>query len=175
MIPGFVLAGGASRRMGRDKALLPFEGEPMAARIARVLGEGGAGMVHVVGNQPGLAELGLLVLNEGAHEGHHPLFGVAAALFATVGPLALLAPCDLPWLPAEAIRRLLAVGGPVVAEAAGRIHPLLAVLPTSLGEAALERALAGGSGQGLVVHLPKLALPPEWLRNANRPEDLQRG
>ncbi|MBI4464638.1 MAG: NTP transferase domain-containing protein [Acidobacteria bacterium] len=34
---GFVLVGGRSRRMGRDKAFLQFEGAPMFLRAVRLL------------------------------------------------------------------------------------------------------------------------------------------
>ena len=81
--PGFVLAGGASRRMGRDKALLPLDGVPLAARLAEVLRAGGCDPVGIVGRRPELRTLGLPVLFEpGFGEAtaeervHHPLLGV---------------------------------------------------------------------------------------------------
>ena len=49
VLPAVILAAGESSRMGRPKALLPVAGgEPFVARIARVLGEGGAGPLLVV-------------------------------------------------------------------------------------------------------------------------------
>lgn len=44
---GAVLAGGRSRRMGRDKALLTVSGEPLLVRQARLLGEAGAAEVLI--------------------------------------------------------------------------------------------------------------------------------
>ncbi len=78
--------------MGRDKALLPIGGEPLAARTARILTEAGCGPVSLVGNQPELAGLGWPVLRE-ADGPHHPLRGVAAALASLPGGLALFASC----------------------------------------------------------------------------------
>ena len=50
MIPGIVLAAGASTRMGRPKALLPIGPgeEPFVVRVARTLLDGGADDVVVV-------------------------------------------------------------------------------------------------------------------------------
>ena len=50
---GAVLTGGRSSRMGRDKATLPVDGVPMAARVADALRRAGAEPVLAVGgDQP---------------------------------------------------------------------------------------------------------------------------
>ncbi len=51
MIEAVLLAGGQSRRMGRDKASLPIDGEAQAARIVRLLAEAGIGTT-VLGKNP---------------------------------------------------------------------------------------------------------------------------
>ena len=48
MVPGVVLAGGRSSRMGRPKALLPAGRETFVGRIVRTMRDGGAGEVVVV-------------------------------------------------------------------------------------------------------------------------------
>lgn len=48
MIPALILAGGASRRMGRPKALLTLNGETFVARLVRRFVEAGCGPVVVV-------------------------------------------------------------------------------------------------------------------------------
>ena len=56
-IEGFVLTGGASSRMGSDKALLMLDGEPMAAHLARLLSPY-AIRVTLVGERPAYRHLG---------------------------------------------------------------------------------------------------------------------
>ena len=60
-VAAFVLAGGASRRMGRDKALLELDGVPMVVRMAR-LAEPHVASVTVVGPPERYASLGLGVV-----------------------------------------------------------------------------------------------------------------
>lgn len=154
--------------MGQDKALLPIDGEPLAARTARILTEAGCGAVTLVGNQPELAGLGWPVLRE-PDGPRHPLRGVAAALASLPGGCALFAPCDLPALTPEAIGRLLASGGPCRADG----QHLLCVLPADLAAQAAESASAGGSVRAFVADLDAIVLPESALLNANRPEDLR--
>jgi molybdopterin-guanine dinucleotide biosynthesis protein A len=171
VIPGFVLAGGASKRMGRDKALLPIQGRTMAERTAGVLAEAGCDPVTLVGRQAQLGALGLPVLRDRA-EGYHPLWGVAAALETLTSPFALFAPCDLVQLSATALRRLIAFGGPCVAQGPERVHPLLAVLPRDLAATARSLAEQGAPAHVLVRTLPRVVLPAHVLLDANRPVDL---
>ncbi len=51
-INGIVLAGGLSSRMGRDKALLPWQGRTLLEHMRGVLKQAGAGRVWVSGNYP---------------------------------------------------------------------------------------------------------------------------
>lgn len=172
-VQAFVLAGGHSRRMGQDKALTPWRGQALAGHVAAALAAGGCAPVSLVGRQPGLAALGLPVLAEPEEGGLHPLFGVAAALdVSRESPLVLICPCDLPQLEAGHVAALLAVGAPCVARAAGRVHPLLAVLDPALAPRARALALAGGSARELCASLRPVDLPEAALLDANRPTDL---
>src|SRR5437016_12106711 len=91
----FVLTGGKSERMGRDKALMPIDGVPMATRVARALEQAGADNVTCVGGDViALRELGLVAVVD-EWEGTGPLGGVISSLGATSAPLSLVAPCDL--------------------------------------------------------------------------------
>ena len=49
MLVGVVLTGGASRRMGRTKALVEIDGVPMAARVAAALAGAGCESVVLLG------------------------------------------------------------------------------------------------------------------------------
>ncbi len=171
MIPGHVLVGGASRRMGQPKALVRYQDVPLAQRAADTLHAGGCHPVSLVGKDPALGQMGYELLME-IHEGHHPLFGVATALTNTGGGLILVAPCDLIHLTIHSIRALLNHGGPCVASGSSRVHPLLAVLPCDWAQEALRLARDEAGAYELVRSLPRLVLPDRDLLDANYPRDL---
>jgi molybdopterin-guanine dinucleotide biosynthesis protein A len=122
-VTGLILAGGASRRMGTDKAFLEIEGEPLVARIHRVL-------------TPLFAEV-LIAAGDGARKrgpfpgrvlyddtpGQGPLGGLVAGLKAARTPWVFMVACDMPNLDPKVIAR-------VIAE---RTAGLLAVVPESPG------------------------------------------
>lgn len=77
---GAVLCGGASRRMGRDKALIEIDGQAMARRVADALLSAGATTVVAVGGDlDALRAEGLLAVPDDA-PGAGPLAGVVTAL-----------------------------------------------------------------------------------------------
>lgn len=95
-LAGFVLTGGESSRMGRDKALLELGGEPLVVRTARVV-ERAAGNATVVGRPETFQSLHLDAIRDD-WPGAGPLGGIATALRATEAPWNLIVACDLPYL-----------------------------------------------------------------------------
>lgn len=96
-VGGYVLAGGKSSRMGRDKALLELAGKPLVqhavVKLQRICAE-----VHLLGNRNELAVYGPLVRD--VHEGRGPLSGIEAALEDSQYDWNLFMPVDMPFLPA---------------------------------------------------------------------------
>ena len=52
-VAGIILAGGKSSRMGRDKALLEFNGRPLVVHMMAMLHELGLAQVYISGSLPG--------------------------------------------------------------------------------------------------------------------------
>jgi molybdopterin-guanine dinucleotide biosynthesis protein A len=95
-IERFILAGGESSRMGRDKALLELDGSPLLVRTARLV-ESVAGPPTVVGSPESYRSLGLRVIGDD-WPGAGPLGGIATVLRASSAPWNLVVACDLPYL-----------------------------------------------------------------------------
>ncbi|HET6951931.1 MAG TPA: NTP transferase domain-containing protein [Acidimicrobiales bacterium] len=92
---GAVLCGGASRRMGRDKALIALDGRALALRVADALAAAGAERVVAVGGDAAaLGALGLATVPDEA-PGSGPLTGIVTALRTASAPVVLVAACDL--------------------------------------------------------------------------------
>jgi molybdopterin-guanine dinucleotide biosynthesis protein A len=95
-VGGYVLAGGKSLRMGRDKALLELAAKPLALHAVVKLGRVCA-KVHLLGNRNELALYAPLVCD--VHEGRGPLSGIEAALEHSQHDWNLFMPVDMPFLP----------------------------------------------------------------------------
>jgi len=143
---GFVVAGGQSRRMGRDKALLPWGTATLLdhaiARLRAVCRE-----VRVLtGAEPRYGDRGLPVALDAIADGG-PLAGLATALAVAAPRSVLLLGVDLPFVPVPLLAHLRdAVGGTDVAVpvlAAGA-EPLCAAYGAACASA-VQEALAAGS------------------------------
>ncbi len=181
-----VLAGGRSRRMGREKALLEVGGVPLWRRQRDVLRAAGAAEVFLSAR----AEQAWRREAEGfdgqvldAVEVGGPIIGVTAGLErAGHGHVAALA-VDLPRLPAAWFGRLLAECGPgvgAVGRRDGFFEPLAAIYPKELmldggealvrGEFSLQRLVAAGVAAGRIRVREIAAEEAGWFENWNEPE-----
>jgi molybdopterin-guanine dinucleotide biosynthesis protein A len=105
---GFVLAGGQSRRMGRDKSLLEFAGKPMVAHALDILKQ--AGLPAAIAGAAPTARASLEAFApvlEDAAPGLGPLSGICAALAAASARYALFISVDQPLLPPSLLAFLL--------------------------------------------------------------------
>jgi molybdopterin-guanine dinucleotide biosynthesis protein A len=136
-IAAFLLAGGFSSRMGRDKGMLEIAGEPLILRTARLV-EPLVCEVTVVGSPEPYAALGLRTITDRKFVNRvdnepvrTPLAGIASALAATNSPWNLILACDLPYLTAEWLNWLLARAAAsgaqvVMPRTSGGLEPLAA-------------------------------------------------
>lgn len=102
-LTGLVLAGGASQRMGRDKALLKLDDQPLIAivveRMAQVCGE----VLIVSGDLEPYAGFGAPVVEDRFRD-VGVLGGLHAGLQAASYELALAVGCDMPFLNPDLLR-----------------------------------------------------------------------
>ena len=100
---GFVLAGGRSSRMGRDKALVELAGRPLIVWVLDVVR--GAGLpARIAGARNDLGNFAEMIPDREEDAG--PLGGICTALAATEAELAVFLSVDLPLIPAKLIEYL---------------------------------------------------------------------
>src|SRR5262245_38114956 len=134
-----VLCGGRSRRLGRDKASLPFGKETLLARVVRLVGEVADDVVLVARERQELPA-GFEAARDPA-EGLGPLAGIAVGLGAVRGDRALVVACDMPLLRAGLLLRLVELSQGVeacVPVVAGYPVPTCAVYARSTAARARE-------------------------------------
>jgi len=196
---GFVLAGGHSTRMGRDKALLPFAGRPLIAHALALLAEAGLSAA-IVGTRPDLRSFAPVI--DDAAPGLGPLAGICAALASTSARSVLFLSVDQPLLPAPLLVYLLhhacvTASAVTLASVNGCAQTFPAavdrsVLPFLEQELAARRlgCLTAFEAAAAAAHRPFRAVPVEylaqsgqvthpcclpaarWLLNLNTPADL---
>ena len=102
-----ILTGGKSSRMGRPKALLPFDGEPLITHVVRTLKKMFAEAVVVAAPEQELPILPVvLVRDEVAYQG--PVSGIYHGLKESSQEICFVTSCDAPFLNLQLIAHLLA-------------------------------------------------------------------
>lgn len=103
-----ILAGGQSRRMGRDKSMLEIGGIPVIRRIVDTLGEMFAEVFVVANEKAEYERMGLAVVGD-IHPGNDSLGGLHTAVASAQSSHVFVAGCDMPLLQPVLIRGLTAL------------------------------------------------------------------
>ena len=183
-----VLAGGASRRMGRDKLSLDVGGVPLLRRVCDVLSDRCAEIVVVGGGGITVRLEGVRRVPDERPGARGPLAGVEAGLAAAGNRLVFVAAGDMPFLPQNLVgfllERLESHGvSAVVPRHRDRVHSLCAaydreILPhvrSALDEGVqavhefLERV---DQVEYVEQELRRFGDPDLFLMNVNSPRDL---
>jgi len=184
-ISAIVLAGGQSRRMGRDKALIDYQGRPIIAHVVDTL-RALSDDIAVVSNQSDLyGPFGARIVPD-YEPPCGPLGGIAVGLQTARHPLAVVVACDMPFLNVTLLRWLidLAEGyDAVVPQTGDEFEPLHAVYRRECYSPIVQRLERGE--RRVISFFADVRLRPvpetEWrvldpagrsLVNLNTPDDL---
>lgn len=140
-ITGIILAGGKGRRMdGLDKGMVEFRNMPLIEHVLhRIAPQVDALMINANRNFDFYAASGLPVVPDERLDFAGPLAGIEASLSKAPTPLALIVPCDTPFLPADLVSRMIDVmhkeqADVVIPDDGEREQPLICLMKTSLKE-----------------------------------------
>lgn len=184
-VAAFVIAGGQSSRMGRDKAFLEFEGRTLLDR-ALTLARRVSDRVKIVGRRDKFAAYGDVV--EDVYPGQGPLAGIHAALSSSASEFNLMIGVDMPFLEARFLKFLIAVnsGATVTVPVTGRqAQPLCAIYRRGFAVVA-EEALKQQSNNIVPLfarvttreigdsELQRMSFDPIMFENLNTPEEWEK-
>jgi len=183
MTVGIVLTGGASTRMGVDKATMTLGGKPMVVRVADALWEAGLQPVECQGGDAAtISEYGLYVApDEEPQRG--PLAAIGTALARHRDRDVVVVACDLVDVDAVTIAALAEAGGThpdadVVAVTADGRHHLASWWRRGSADAVAALLAEGVEAyQSALARLTTVDLPVDssLVRNVNSPADVTDG
>ncbi len=125
---GIVLCGGKSQRMGRAKAWLPWQGQPMVSHVVGVLLRAVDEVVVVASQKLELPPLDARVVRDREPE-RGPLAGIREGLAQVEAELAYVTGTDAPFLTPAFVQALLSHEGAAALELDGYVQTLSAVYP----------------------------------------------
>ncbi|MEM6639059.1 MAG: molybdenum cofactor guanylyltransferase [Pseudomonadota bacterium] len=178
---GLILAGGQSRRMGQDKALLVADGQSLLARSASLLDQVDVPVSVSVRERAASGERARWPQIVDAHGHQGPADGILSAMASEPDSAWLVLACDLPRLDVETLRELIkhrdrdAMATAMRSRHNALPEPLCAIYEPS-ARAPMQRMLDTGirCPRKMLLSIDTRLLPPadrDALANANTPED----
>ena len=148
MLSVAVQAGGQSTRMGENKALKPFLGQALIARVVKRL-EPIADELLITTNEPGAFDFLNVRQEPDARPGFGPLGGLYTALSAAKSPVVAVVACDMPFASAPLAAASAAIllkedVDVVIPESPEGLEPMHAVYRRATCLPAIEAAMDAG-------------------------------
>ena len=180
---GLILAGGYSRRMGQDKALLEFHGKPQIEYVFDLL-QKFCSKVFLSKRKDQSGHKHITGINDSPEfAGHGPLGGILSAMKEYPDANWLVVACDLPFITTDTIQTLLAIRDPQKTATAfistqdDLPEPLCAIWQGHAFHSILKLFNEG-------IHCPRKVLiksnthlikqtNPHWLDNINTPQEYE--
>ncbi len=180
---GLILAGGYSRRMGRDKALLEINGKPQVEHVFDLL-QKYCLKVFLSKRADQKSYKNIASINDtDEFSGHGPLGGILSAMKEHPDANWLIIACDLPFITEKTIQTLLELRDPqkqataFISSQDGLPEPLCAVWEGHAYGPILKLFNEG-------IHCPRKVLiksdthllkqnDPHWLDNINTPQEYE--
>ncbi|MFP6888559.1 MAG: molybdenum cofactor guanylyltransferase [Nitrospinota bacterium] len=184
--PAAILAGGRSRRMGRDKSFLLIDGRPAISGIADSLRAVFSDVFVVANNAAPFEKIGFRVSAD-IFEGNDSLGGLHAAVSAAGAARVFVTGCDMPFLQRSLLSGLASLAADwdvVIPIHRGFPEPLCAVYGSAC-EGPIRRRIEGGKLKMIGFHdevRVRRVEEPEWrawdpsglsFRNLNTPGEYQ--
>ena len=185
-LTGIILAGGKSSRMGQDKGLLPFRGQPLVSYAINAL----TPMVDelmIIANNPVYESFGLQVYSD-LYPDRGPLGGICTGLEYTKSKYSIVLSCDTPFVSTRLLNFLIEQAGDAqlaIASEKGKYQPLVGRYASSLKPRLTELLNEGNLRMGYVmdelrprlvnIHDDLAFYSPFLFFNVNRRQDLEAG
>lgn len=188
-VEGFILVGGRSSRMGRDKSKLELAGETFTSMIAAALSRV-ANSITLVGSPGAHSKLPGVKSVSDSYADWGALGGLHGALSASRADWSVVVACDLPFVTAELFSRLLdfcetfEAVAPIQSD--GVPQPLCAVYQTKVCSKVATKLIEAGERKPIAllqsVHtrwvqfseLSELSGAEHFFDNINTPQDYDR-
>jgi FdhD protein len=176
-----LLAGGRSRRMGRDKALLRWQGQPLWQFQMETLRGLGLPIFVAAREEQALSVADAECVQDPAGEDLGPMPAILRSLQASASRCLVLA-VDMPMMTAEHLRQLLADSCAVIPRLNGELQPLCAIYSQAMipllqqaiaaGQLGLQRLWLKAIDQGLAAVQEVSAADHALFANWNEPDDV---
>lgn len=177
-----ILVGGMSKRLGQDKVLLEFDGEPLIQRSVTLLTSMFEDVLVIGHHRPEFDDLGIEVI-EDIIPGKGALGGLYTAVESSTTPAVFVMAADMPFVSRPVIDKVLQLEGQadaIIPRGPRGFEPLCALYSKSCATP-MKSAIDGGifkimaTLEGLNVLTPKVTVEngeQDPFANINYPQDI---